>query len=332
MQLGNRILNDVFWPTTGLAGSATDRRYGVQCAMSVQVLFLSSNAGLSPAAGGGDGRDALTEEDETLAARGWLNLDREYNELQEELGFPGLSGRNVLQVLPDLRWTQLSKLLSQASSPLVLHFSGHGGHDGSLFMKTDGGDRRRVGREDLVNVIHPFAHRIPLVVLNACYSDALSKALVEHIDVVIGMALSVSDRAAICFSKKFYRMLVFTGFTVQDAFKVAQSTVNAEFPQDAGCALMRAKAGLDPAGRRLFEATRDVPRSEGADLVGRIGDLERALKARLESVEHKSASDDVVRECFRTKAHLDGLREGMTLLHGSVVRRRGSDGVSGPRF
>ena len=55
--------------------------------------------------------------------------------------------------------------------------------------------------------------------LNACYSEEQARAIVEKIDFVVGMAVSIGDDAAVVFAAAFYRGLAY-GKSVQTAFEL----------------------------------------------------------------------------------------------------------------
>lgn len=93
--------------------------------------------------------------------------------------------------------------------PAVLHFSGHGGPNGELLLEARGGAAHPVDPEALAGLIaaRPEKSRPRLVVLNACYSAAAAKAMVQHVDAVVGMRSAVVDVVAQRFAVQFYRAL-----------------------------------------------------------------------------------------------------------------------------
>ena len=74
---------------------------------------------------------------------------------------------------------------------------------------------------------------IPLVFLNACYSEEQAKAISKHVNYVIGMSRAISDEAAIKFSVSFYSSLGF-GKSVEDSFRLAKVDLKFEsIPEEA---------------------------------------------------------------------------------------------------
>lgn len=222
--------------------------------MAVQVLFLSSNAGAKP--GWPNLRDVPSDEISEARSLRWLEVDREYTNLQGALGYPGLQGNNVLQTLPDVKWTEVDKVLLHVKERVVLHFSGHGDPSGKLYMKKQDGAPLPVPPTSLIGVVSKFRDRIPLVVLNACYSIQLAQALIDSIDVVVGMTHAVQDRAAILFSETFYRNLIYGGQTIGDAFAIAKRGVADEFGDPSNEAALLSREGVDPSKMVLFEPLR----------------------------------------------------------------------------
>ena len=64
-----------------------------------------------------------------------------------------------------------------------------------------------VDAEALAGLFRLFADTIKCVVLNACYSAIQAKAIVRHVEFVVGMDKEIGDSAAIEFSTAFYDAL-----------------------------------------------------------------------------------------------------------------------------
>jgi len=217
----------------------------------VRIVFLSANVSRSEA----HSRDAA-ENSTTLPGLGWLDIDREYNEIQHALGFPGLRGIPVIEMIPAIQWSQFSTILQEATSPMVLHFSGHGDASGGLYMRNERGAPIAIPVESLVDQMRRCHRRLPLVVLNACYTDELAQRLIDDVHVVIGMEHRVTDDAAILFSTTFYRSLVVRGVPIAEAFEDACITVGGRYREQRVHARIRRRAGVDPGSMRLFRAGR----------------------------------------------------------------------------
>src|ERR1044071_3608135 len=217
-----------------------------------------------------------------------LAVDREYNRVKSALESIGQwqRWRAGTEHLPAAEWDQLpGQLLAYA--PTVVHFAGHGHSDGSVELSTHAGDRQRIQAAGLRSLFESYRGQIRVVVLNACYSDALASELVDHIDVVVGMTHAVSDDAAVRFAPAFYQQLA-GGQSLETAFAVGRAVVLGAEPfsprrdlaAPPGVDLdavphMRVRAGIDPS--RLFVAPRRTAmrtfalRVGGAAVAGAVG-------------------------------------------------------------
>lgn len=104
--------------------------------------------------------------------------------------------------------------------PHIVHFSGHSAADGTFQVENEVGRAMPVPVDGLAALFGEVTDTVRCVIVNACDSTPLAKALAEHIDYVIGMKESISDPAAIAFSLGFYQALV-AGRPVEKAFNFA---------------------------------------------------------------------------------------------------------------
>jgi hypothetical protein len=111
--------------------------------------------------------------------------------------------------------------------PQIVHFAGHGRDDGSLVVEDDSGRASFVNPAGLANLLGGFAASVRCVIVNACHSLALAKAMSEQIDYVVGMRSEILDSASVQFSVGFYQGL-FAGKTIPDAFNQGRALVQAE--------------------------------------------------------------------------------------------------------
>src|SRR6185503_17837523 len=150
--------------------------------IAARLLFLSANA----------------------SDRTPLAVDLEYNRVKCGLQTLGVwpEWRPAVEHVPAVAWEQVPEqlLLHDAS---IVHFAGHGYPDGSLEFSTRSGGNRQVHADGLAGLFAHYAGQVRLVVLNACYSNALADALTAHIDVVVGLRHAVADEAAILFALTF---------------------------------------------------------------------------------------------------------------------------------
>lgn len=151
---------------------------------------------------------------------GRLKIDKEASDLKEQLALV----RNAKIVIDvehawAIRTDQLQREVLN-TRPEVLHFSGHG-DTGMLIFEDAAGKAVVVSGEALAGLIK-LMPTIKCVVLNACFSDSLSKLVAPHVEAVIGCDVSIGDTAAILFTRAFYRALAH-GETVRQSFELAKN-------------------------------------------------------------------------------------------------------------
>lgn len=150
------------------------------------------------------------------------------------------------------RWaTQPLDLLGELADqkPTVVHVSGHGAAEG-LYLHQNDGRAALVPIDAIADAIATAGGSVRLVVLSACYSDARARALLAHVDCVVGMAGPVGDDAARRFAAGFYAALgarESLAAAVQRG-RAAMKLASAEQP-DAPRDVVQ-KAARDPAARR----------------------------------------------------------------------------------
>jgi DNA-binding NarL/FixJ family response regulator len=154
--------------------------------------------------------------DPTDASR--LRLGEELREIQEKLQLAKLRERFELHQRMSVRPIDISQALLDIQ-PQIVHFSGHGGANGELCFENQIGEMYPIEPDALAALFEQFANQVNCVVLNACYSEIQAKAIVKHIDQVIGMNRAISDRAAISFAIGFYQALG-AGRSIEEAYKL----------------------------------------------------------------------------------------------------------------
>ena len=196
---------------------------GIQSPEKLVLLFLSANP---------DASSPLKVEKEQAR----VTRTRNGSKHQDRIG---------IEALPDVDLTQVPKTM-RLHKPAVLHFAGHGSPSGALLMRDHNGHPSQMNPSGVARLIRQQKDVIRLVVLNACFSDALTSLLVEDIDCVVGMQSAVRDEPAILFSESFYGAL-FDGTSVAYAFEAALGVVEALYDDEAEHPRLRCKAGVDAA-------------------------------------------------------------------------------------
>jgi AAA-like domain/CHAT domain len=134
-----------------------------------------------------------------------LRLNEEVREIQE--GLQRSRRRDQFEIIA--KWAVRPKDLSRAlldHEPQIVHFSSHGAGSDGLVLESDDDHMKPVSGESLAELFGLFPS-IECVLLSGCYSEVQATAIHQHIDCIIGMSQSVSDRTAIRFAVGFYDAL-----------------------------------------------------------------------------------------------------------------------------
>ncbi len=154
------------------------------------------------------------------------------------------------------RWATRPGDLQQAlleEDPAVVHFSGHGvGTLGLVLHSEDRPDGSLVSSSAVAQLFAVLKGDIRLVVLNACYSQEQARAIVEKIDFVVGMAVSIGDDAAVVFAAAFYRGLAY-GKSVQTAFDLGLNELQLMgLKEDEDVPVLLIRKGVDASAVTLL--------------------------------------------------------------------------------
>lgn len=173
-----------------------------------------------------------------------LALDEEVREITA--GVRATPGREVVTLRSAwaMRPQDLLRELNE-QHPAVLHFSGHGLADGRLIFADADGAMQPVSGEAIAAAIASAGESVRVVVLNACFSAQLAKALTEDIEVAVGMDRPVGDRAARVFAQAFYSALGY-GASVGRAFDQAVAALMLEGIDEHMTPQLLAREDVDP--------------------------------------------------------------------------------------
>lgn len=106
----------------------------------------------------------------------------------------------------------------------------------------------------LGNLFAAAGSTVRLVFLNACHSATQVKAIVEHVDFVIGINGAIRDEAAKVFAVALYRALAL-GRTIKEAFDLGVNALMLEgLEEDQELPVLRARTGATPTKTRLVAA------------------------------------------------------------------------------
>lgn len=153
-----------------------------------------------------------------------LRLDEEARDLKEKLR--AVQNRVVtIEVVNEwaVRVDQIQDALFN-ERPQILHFSGHG-DIGTLFFEDRDGNSAPVDAKAFGELVSLHTDSIQCVILSACFSEDVAKAVRAHVRWVIGCDKSIADNAAIAFSRAFYRALA-NGEDYEKAFRHARNEIS----------------------------------------------------------------------------------------------------------
>lgn len=134
-----------------------------------------------------------------------LRLDQEIRDIEDGIDRSKYNEQFLVKTKLAVRIRDLRRDIMKYE-PDIVHFSGHGSREG-LVLEDNSGNSVLVSADALSDLFKEFKHHVECVVLNACYSESQAEAIHQHIDYVVGMNSSVSDKAAIEFSVGFYDAL-----------------------------------------------------------------------------------------------------------------------------
>lgn len=200
------------------------------------VRYLQVGEPLPPAPLDGPLRILVMISD-PIERRGTLDVEREWQQLQQSLRDEVEAGDVVLTRLPDGRLESLQTAL-QVNDYHVFHFIGHGEfsevHDDGVLVMEDARARETHVPGRLLGDYLRDCLTMRLVVLNNCEGAATSESdpfagsaqslLRKGLPAVVAMQFEITDQAAIDFARGFYVGLM-NGFPVEGALAEARKTM-----------------------------------------------------------------------------------------------------------
>jgi hypothetical protein len=169
----------------------------------------------------------------TPAGTATLNLTKEHSEIVTKL-----QNKSKLKVIKkDLINRNSFKEFIEKVKPGILHFSGHSDSEG-LYVHNENGNGFELIPTKALNALFNYLKdqgiRIQAVILNSCFSAVQAKVISKHVEFVIGIKTTISDKIAIEFSSGYYFKLVTENFNFEDAFwsGVVQAQLSGASQQD----------------------------------------------------------------------------------------------------
>jgi hypothetical protein len=152
---------------------------------------------------------------------GRILVDEEAREISNRIEEGPYRDRFKLEKHTALKPSDLQKLLLK-HRPHIVHFSAHGHKTQRLILGGAPGRAKTVDKYGMAQVFALYRHHVRLVVLNACFTDALARSITKSVDYSVGTGKGIGDKAGVVFAGAFYRALGF-GNSVREAFASAKA-------------------------------------------------------------------------------------------------------------
>ena len=113
----------------------------------------------------------------------------------------------------DVLAKHLKKLIREKPVPQVVHISLHGRKDEGLVFGDENGKENIIDEDTFADWFKNLKDEninIECVLINACHSTEICKAISPYVDYAIGMDNKILDKSAICFAEGFYDQLFAT--------------------------------------------------------------------------------------------------------------------------
>lgn len=128
--------------------------------------------------------------------------------------------------------------------PQIVHFAGHGGASGVIYLGDEHGRPRAVDKDALGRLFDNMEGGVRAVILNACETLPVVEVLRDVVDYAIGTNRRISDGSAITFSEGFYTALGF-GKGIRQAFDFAVNQLQLDGTGESEVPVLRARIGAD---------------------------------------------------------------------------------------
>lgn len=162
-----------------------------------------------------------------------LNLEEEVREIDQALQLGSHRDQFDLEQRWGVNRRDLQNIMLRIK-PDIIHFCGHGAKEHGLVLQNENQKAELVSNDALAELFDIFTSikPIPCIVLNACYSETQVNAINPFIDYIVGMKKEIGDKAAIEFSRGFYRSLS-NGLPYEAAFRFGKNAIALDqIPED----------------------------------------------------------------------------------------------------
>jgi hypothetical protein len=159
-----------------------------------------------------------------------LQLAEECNEIDNKLRIASQGDKFKIEQHHASTVKDLSDTLMRYQ-PDIVHFSGHGREDGAIVFQDSAGYEQPVPPDSLTRLFQILNNdnekKIRCVLLDACYTAKQAEAIAYHVDSVIGMSTTITEKAATEFAAYFYQGLGY-GKNLKTAFDLGCNQLGLE--------------------------------------------------------------------------------------------------------
>jgi hypothetical protein len=169
-------------------------------------------------------------------------------------GFGSHAGRITLEPEPVPRTGGSAKAFTRVLSSIrdMVLRGRHEPGAGRIVVEDQCGLGHELSPDALQNLFTTLKDNITCVVLNACFSETLARAIAGSVCCAVGMSEAIDDKAAIAFAGSFYQALGF-GRDPGTAFKLGCEQIGLENIQDPDIPKLFTTPGVDASGLFLVE-------------------------------------------------------------------------------
>jgi hypothetical protein len=190
---------------------------------------------------------------------GRILVDVEEREISERLQEGPYRDKFELLKHSALQPIDMQKLLLK-HRPHIVHFCGHGNKIQKIILTGAPGRAKTVEKQGLAQTFALYNRHLRLVVLNACFTDAVARSIAETVNYAVGTSQAIGDKAAVAFAGAFYRALGF-GKSVRHAFKSAKAELAlTKTPRSRGIELFIRNGVGEKDSFPCIDENRKVPR------------------------------------------------------------------------
>ena len=186
-----------------------------------------------------------------------LKLIKESNDIEDKIRTAEHAKEIAFKQRHEISIGNIQQFIAD-NKPQIVHFSGHGEKEYLILEgideKTEEGNAKALANMfRILNNRKSLAEeeKIHCVVLSACYSEQIAKAIARYVDFVVGMSNEVREDTAKIFAEHFYYHLC-SDESFGDAFEFAKSQIQLLGIPGQDIPKLKKRNDIDPFAVFLF--------------------------------------------------------------------------------